>query len=68
MLSQAGVAFLVMAAEEEHRDADLHARPNVIHEVGLFQGRLGLRRAIVMLEDGCSEFSNISGLSAPWAG
>ncbi len=36
---------------------------NVIHEVGLFQGRLGFNRAIVMLERGCEEFSNIHGLT-----
>ena len=29
------------------------ARMNVIHEVGLFQGRLGFERAIVLLEEGC---------------
>jgi predicted nucleotide-binding protein len=37
-------------------------RMNVIHEAGLFQGRLGFTRAIVMLEEGCEEFSNIEGL------
>lgn len=63
MMSQAGFAFLVMTAEEEHADGKLHARMNVVHEVGLFQGRLGLRRAIVLLEEGCAEFSNIVGLS-----
>jgi predicted nucleotide-binding protein len=63
MMSQAAFAFLVMTAEEEHADATLHARPNVVHEVGLFQGHLGLTRAIVLLEEGCSEFSNIIGLS-----
>jgi len=63
MLSQAAFAFLVLTAEEERGDGTLHACPNVIHEVGLFQGRLGLHRAIVMLEEGCSEFSNIIGLS-----
>ena len=52
-----------MTGEEERGDATLHARDNVIHEVGLFQGRLGPRRAVVMLEDGCAEFSNIAGLS-----
>jgi predicted nucleotide-binding protein len=31
----------------------------VIHESGLFQGRLGWRRAIIILEEGCEEFSNI---------
>jgi hypothetical protein len=28
----------------------------------LFQGRLGFTKAIVLLEDGCKEFSNIQGL------
>lgn len=63
MLSDAGFAFLVMTGEEERLDATLHARENVIHEVGLFQGHLGPRRAVVMLEEGCAEFSNITGLS-----
>ena len=35
---------------------------NVVHEAGLFQGRLGFTRAIVLLEEGCAEFSNIQGL------
>ena len=35
---------------------------NVIHEAGFFQGRLGFSKAIVVLEDGCTEFSNIQGL------
>lgn len=63
MLSQAGMAFLVMTAEEKYADGTLHARSNVIHEVGLFQSRLGPRRAIVLIEDGCAEFSNLSGLT-----
>lgn len=63
MLSQAAFAFIVMTAEEEHANSTVHARPNVIHEAGLFQGRLGFQKAIVLLEEGCSEFSNISGLS-----
>jgi predicted nucleotide-binding protein len=63
MMQQAAFALLVMTAEEERADATLHARPNVIHEVGLFQGHLGLPRAIVLLEEGCAEFSNIIGLS-----
>lgn len=62
MLDQACIAFLVMSAEDEQADGNKHARMNVIHEVGLFQGRLGFERAIVLLEDGCEEFSNIQGL------
>lgn len=63
MLSEAMFAFLIMTAEDEHADASLHARENVIHEVGLFQGHLGQKKAIILLEEGCKEFSNILGLS-----
>jgi predicted nucleotide-binding protein len=62
MLASSSLAFLVMTAEDEQSDGKLIARQNVIHEVGLFQGRLGFSKAIVVLEDGCEEFSNIQGL------
>jgi predicted nucleotide-binding protein len=62
MLDSAAMAFLVMTAEDEMADGSNVARGNVIHEVGLFQGRLGFEKAIVMLEEGCEEFSNIHGL------
>jgi predicted nucleotide-binding protein len=62
MLSKANFAFIVMTAEDEHSDGSYHARENVVHEAGLFQGKLGFKKAILLLEDGCSEFSNIEGL------
>jgi len=62
MLDAAAIAFLVLTAEDERADGKLQARMNVIHEAGLFQGRLGFARAIIMLEEGCEEFSNIAGL------
>jgi predicted nucleotide-binding protein len=62
MLDQACFAFLIMTAEDEHVDQTKHARENVIHEAGLFQGRLGFEKAIILLEQGCTEFSNIQGV------
>jgi predicted nucleotide-binding protein len=62
MLDNAAMAFLIMTAEDEQADGKQHARQNVIHEAGLFQGRLGFERAIILIEDGCEEFSNIQGL------
>ncbi len=62
MLDAATFALLVMTGEDEQPDGKLHARMNVIHEAGLFQGRLGFTRAIVLLEEDCEGFSNIEGL------
>ncbi|MBW7874738.1 MAG: nucleotide-binding protein [Candidatus Cloacimonetes bacterium] len=62
MLDESAIAFLLMTAEDEQADGKQHARQNVIHEAGLFQGRLGFERAIILLEEGCEEFSNVQGL------
>jgi len=62
MLDAAAIAFLVMTGDDGQSDGRGHARMNVVHEAGLFQGRLGFTRAIVLLEEGCEEFSNIQGL------
>lgn len=62
MLDRCSFAFLVLTAEDLHSDGSHHARENVIHEAGLFQGRLGWRKAIIVLEEECEEFSNIAGL------
>lgn len=53
---------MILTAEDELSDGKMQARLNVAHEAGLFQGRLGFTRAIILLEEGCEEFSNISGL------
>jgi predicted nucleotide-binding protein len=63
MLNEAAMAFLVMTAEDQQPDGKLRARENVVHEIGLFQGRCGFNRAIVLLEEGCEEFSNLKGLT-----
>jgi predicted nucleotide-binding protein len=62
MLSKTSIAFLVLTGEDRDADGEWHARENVIHETGLFQGRLGFSRAIVLLEKGTVEFSNIHGI------
>ena len=49
---------LCVTAQKEKK----RKKMNVVHEAGLFQGRLGFSRAIIMLEEGCEEFSNVEGL------
>jgi predicted nucleotide-binding protein len=62
MLDNADFAFLILTAEDEQNDGKHHARLNVVHEAGLFQGRHGFKRAIILREETCDEFSNIHGL------
>lgn len=63
MLNQSSIAFLVLTGEDETTDGEIHARENVIHEVGLFQGKLGFESAIVLLGKSVHEFSNILGIN-----
>jgi len=63
MLDKSSFALLVLTGEDININGELHARENVIHELGLFQGRLGFTRAIALLEDGVQEFSNILGIN-----
>ena len=63
MLDRSRFAFLVMTAEDERADGTYQARQNVIHEIGLSQGRLGFHRAIVIKEDKAAAFSNIGGIT-----
>lgn len=62
MLEASAVAFIVLTAEDEQADGTMHARLNVVQEAGLFQGRLGFTKAILLVEEGCEAFSNIDGL------
>jgi predicted nucleotide-binding protein len=62
MLDAAAIAFLIMTGEDEQPDGKLRTRMNVVHEAGLFQGRLGFTRAIVLLEEDCKAFSYVEGL------
>jgi predicted nucleotide-binding protein len=62
MMDESSLAFLVMTGEDKQEDGTMRARQNVVHEAGLFQGRLGFNRAIVLLEEGTDSFSNVDGL------
>jgi len=62
MLDQATFAVLILTAEDETASGAKRARQNVIHEAGLFQGRLGFRKAILLIQEGAEDFSNVAGL------
>ena len=64
MMSKSAFALLVLTCDDDVGDGKYRARQNVIHEAGLFQGRLGFSRAIILLEEGVDleDFSNIEGI------
>ena len=59
MLRQSTFAILVMTGDDETRDGVVQPRLNVVHEAGLFHGKLGFNRAVMLVEDGVEGFSNI---------
>lgn len=61
-LNKTSVAILIMTAEDDTADGKIRARQNVIHEAGLFQGRLGFDKVVILKQEGIEEFSNIAGL------
>ncbi len=61
-LNRSSFAILVMTGEDETTDNEFQPRLNVVHELGLFQGKLGFHRAIILLEEGTQAFSNINGV------
>lgn len=63
MLDKSSFAILIMTGEDNMGDGTVRARQNVIHEIGLFQGRLGFTKAVVLKEEGTEEFSNIHGVN-----
>lgn len=66
MLDKTDIAFLVLSAEDEGVDREgqpwKRARQNVVHEAGLWQGRYGWGRALLMVENGIDRFSNSDGV------
>lgn len=64
MLQHGTMALLVLTGEDiaGHDSDKLRARQNVIHELGLCQGRFGINRAIALVESGIELPSNILGL------
>lgn len=52
-LERCSFAICVLTAEDFTGDGLVQARQNVIHEVGLFQGRHGFDRVMVLVEEGC---------------
>lgn len=61
MLENCDAAVIVMSAEDETSQGTLRARQNVIHEIGLFQGKRGFEKVIVFQQSGVEVFSNIMG-------
>lgn len=62
MSDDASIAFLVLTGEDKTDDNQLRARQNVIHECGLFQGKLGFDRGVMIVEEGVQLASNFDGI------
>jgi sugar/nucleoside kinase (ribokinase family) len=53
-LDRCSFAVCVLTAEDATHDGRRLPRQNVIHEAGLFQGRYGFDRVMLLVEEGCN--------------
>lgn len=56
------LAIIVMTGDDRFGEEEIRARENVLHEIGYFQGKLGLDKVILLHEEGVNIPSNIHGL------
>jgi len=61
-LDSSTFTVLVVTGEDATATGTVRARQNVIHEIGLFQGKLGFKRVALLEQDAIEGFSNIDGL------
>ncbi|MBT2620844.1 nucleotide-binding protein [Chryseobacterium sp. ISL-6] len=61
-LENSSFAILILTAEDETLEGKLRARQNVIHECGLFQGRLGFENVVLLKQTETEDLSNLAGL------
>ncbi len=57
-----GLAVLILTEEDIRREGDRHAETNAIHTAGIFQGRLGYGRVVLLIEEGCEGLSHLQDL------
>lgn len=62
ILDSCTIAVIVATGEDATADGGVRARQNVVHEIGLFQGRLGFEKVALLQQRGVEEFSNLAGL------
>ncbi len=62
MLDTCNFAIMVMTGEDLTGHEQLRARQNVLHEIGLFHGRYGFNKVVILMQPGVEGFSNIDGL------
>ncbi|MFI5914348.1 PfkB family carbohydrate kinase [Dactylosporangium sp. NPDC051541] len=62
-LSLCSFAVCVLTADDLTLEGRHLARPNVVHEIGLFQGKYGFDRVAVLAEEGCDY---VPELAAPY--
>jgi len=62
LLVSATFAVIVATGEDLTAAGEVRARQNVVHEIGLFQGRLGFQKVALLEQSGIEGFSNLAGL------
>ncbi len=61
-LDRCSFAICVLSASRPMSSGTQRPDQNIVHKIGIFQGRYGFGRVAILAEEGCESFSNIAGL------
>ena len=61
ILDQSGFAVIIVTGDDIYEDGSHRPRQNVVHEIGLFQGRLGFEKVALFVQEGVEGFTNLDG-------
>ncbi len=62
LVADATIAVLVLTGDDKGEDEIFRPRSNVMYEVGMFENALGAEKTIILLEEGCEDPANLSGV------
>jgi len=62
MIERADFAIVVVTGEDKTAEDSMRPRQNVVHEMGLFQGKLGFGKVLLLMQDGVDFPSNLAGM------
>lgn len=62
LLNSVTFVILILTAGYETKDGKIQAHQNILYEAGLFQGKIGFNKTIILRQEGNEDLTNLAGV------